>query len=448
MARTGATPTPTARSAAADAVRRIRQRFPPDRTHWPDVTGLDARDAALAGAICRHTMQRWSTLEYLLGRHLRRPMRHLEDHAAAVLMTGAAQLLMLDRIPAHAVVDEAVKLMHTRRKRDLAGLVNAVLRRIAELVGPRRSDRPWSPDPAALPLEGGVLELTRPVLPPIEPLDRHLAAATSHPQRLIAAWIEQHGPEVAMQLALAGLRQPPTIIAVEPGFMPGGDGPPLRPHDQPGFFIWEGEHQALGPFIRSHPRRRVQDPAAAEAAACPLQEPPRTIVDCCAGRGTKARQLATLYPEAAVFATETDPARFGDLEQAAAMHANLEAIDAEALSQRIGRGGADLLLLDVPCSNTAVLARRPEARYRYSDRSVQSLLSLQRCIITAAVPLLRDGGRLIYSTCSLQPQENQQQVAWMIRRFGLLFEAERRLLPAGSDAVYHDGAYYALLRST
>ncbi len=445
----GASTASTARLAAADAVRAIRQHFPPHKPITPETAGLEPRDAALAVAIYRHTLQRWQTLEHLLQQFLHRPLRQLEDHAAAAMLTGAAQLLLFDRLPAHAVVDEAVQLMHRWRRRRLAGLVNAVLRRIAGLVGQRCPGQPWTPGQDVLPLEGGVLQLAEPVLPPPRPLDAHLAVATSHPRRLLSAWIEDHGDEVAAALALAGLRHPPTIVAVEPGFDPKAlklAKARLRPHREAGFYLWEGGHDELLTFVRAHPHRRVQDPAAAEAAACPLDSSPAIIVDACAGRGTKARQLATRYPGADVFATDTDPQRYAELEAIAIGHDNLHPVPPDSLGAHVGRDGADLLLLDVPCSNTAVLARRPEARYRFNQRTVASLVNLQRRIISDALPLLRPGGHLIYSTCSLQPPENQQQMAWMVKQFPLDSLAERRLLPAGSDDAYHDGAYYALIQ--
>jgi 16S rRNA (cytosine967-C5)-methyltransferase len=107
---------------------------------------------------------------------------------------------------------------------------------------------------------------------------------------------------------------------------------------------------------------------------------------------------------------------------------------------------ADLVLLDVPCSNTGVLARRPEARYRYSKEAIASVVRLQREIITVGAKLLKPGGHLLYSTCSLDERENQAQSRWIADEFDATLVKGSLTLPAGRDTSYHDGSYSALLR--
>ena len=106
----------------------------------------------------------------------------------------------------------------------------------------------------------------------------------------------------------------------------------------------------------------------------------------------------------------------------------------------------DRLVLDVPCSNTAVLARRPEARYRFSAATIESLAELQRAIIEQTIHLLHPGGHLLYSTCSLEPAENHEQVEWIRRRFAAQLVHQSLTTPSGTGTSYHDGSYHALLR--
>jgi len=132
-------------------------------------------------------------------------------------------------------------------------------------------------------------------------------------------------------------------------------------------------------------------------------------------------------------------ARFGGHERVV-----VTATHAAALAEAAGR--ADLLILDVPCSNTGVLARRPEARYRYGRKSLKSLIGLQRRIGREAMPLLRPGGYLIYTTCSLDPEENATQAKWLSETLGLRLVSEKTTLPGGCGPSYHDGGYHACLR--
>src|SRR5690606_16359092 len=112
------------------------------------------------------------------------------------------------------------------------------------------------------------------------------------------------------------------------------------------------------------------------------------------------------HPEARIIATDVDASRFADLAQTFANHARVRVMKVDEV-RRDFAGQADLLLLDVPCSNTAVFARRPEARYRWSDRATRELVALQRRIIADALPLVAPAGHILYSTCSLDERENQ-----------------------------------------
>jgi 16S rRNA (cytosine967-C5)-methyltransferase len=99
----------------------------------------------------------------------------------------------------------------------------------------------------------------------------------------------------------------------------------------------------------------------------------------------------------------------------------------------------------VPCSNTGVLARRPEARYRFSAANLRSLRQVQERIVSESLPLLAEGGQVLYATCSICQQENRDRVDWMVKRCGLRLTREQLRLPEGRDETYRDGGYDALL---
>jgi 16S rRNA (cytosine967-C5)-methyltransferase len=380
---------------------------------------------------------------------LRQPLHAIEPALRAVLIAGAAQIVFMDKQPVHAVVDESVRIAKKRVRPGAGGLVNAVLRKIASLVRQRHASGGWEPACDRLPWGGGSIELNEPVLPPLEPLAAHLAAATSHPVALVEDWIEEHGRDVALALLRHSHQNPPLIVRAEPDAILGA-GDDCTPHDSSGYAVWEAGPERLTGFLRAEPRSRwVQDPTAGAAASSTVSLAPGSIIDACAGRGTKTRQLAYLHPGSKVVATDTDAERFETLTDAFAGWSNVKVKPHDRMGEY--EGWADLVVLDVPCSNLGVLARRLEARYRYDRASIDSLVALQRRIVEHAAGWLRRDtsgavrGRLLYSTCSIDRRENQEQAEWIARRLGLGIAASHATLPGGAGIGYHDGGYYALL---
>jgi 16S rRNA (cytosine967-C5)-methyltransferase len=221
----------------------------------------------------------------------------------------------------------------------------------------------------------------------------------------------------------------------------------LEAHDEPGHAVFTGTHDALVSVLDRLPSVRVQDPSAAAAvgATAPLQ--PRCIIDYCAGVGTKTRQLAALHHDAEIIATDVNERRFETLRATFANHPRVCVVEHSSIMSCAGR--ADLLVLDVPCSNTGVLARRFEAKYRFSATSLNDLTQVQRQIIADALPLLADDGRLLYSTCSLEAEENERQAEWIIKWHRLRTASASRRRPSGEPGGpprhYQDGGYFALL---
>jgi 16S rRNA (cytosine967-C5)-methyltransferase len=325
-------------------------------------------------------------------------------------------------------------------------MVNAILRRVSELRG-ERVDAPG--DPTARDLlprsDGSAWQLTEPAFD--ESPARRLAQQTSHPDALIAEWSAEFGFEEASRLARHDLVQPPVIVA---GLDGAGDVDPtlgLRPHREGGFHLLTGGRAALEALLARHPAARVQDPAAADAIRATAGSSPALIVDACAGRGTKSRQLAALHPRAEVIATDVHAARRAELRAAVADTPSIAVVEPDELSAF--RGRTALLVLDVPCTNTGVLARRLEARYRYGRENLASLVKLQRQIVADTLPLLEESGRLLYSTCSLERRENEQQVEHLTRVLPLRTLDEGRRMPSGlpgdDPSIYADGSYWALL---
>lgn len=454
-------PIDLARHAAFSALAAQAPRFPDLIPLGPDTAQLGARDAAFAHAIYDAAVRRWLTLVHLLTPYVKHPFPRLEPGIVAALLGGAAQMILLDRVPRHAALSTAVEWTKREVGRGPSGLVNAVLRKLSATFVDRRPQLAWGGQRDAIPLsDGGCALFSRAVLP--EAASEATALATSHPLALISAWTRDLGEDEARAAAMHGLVSPPTIVnAIYAGatLPPPNDGS-LNPHVCPGHHVLLAPRDRIGPYLDTQRHAWVQDPASSKAIAglhAKIGRDVRLILDLCAGQGTKSRQLVHEFPDARVIATDVDAGRFAALARLAERVERLEAVKPEGIRNRLAMagGGADLVLLDVPCSNTGVLARRVEARYRADASQLDRLVKIQRSILTDAVGMLRskaigrEGPWVLYSTCSLERAENEHQVAWACESLGLRALSQSLTLPAGlpgdSADRYHDGSFSALL---
>lgn len=421
---------------------------------WPDLLalsiesgGLEAREGALAHAIGSAVVRRWLTLSWLIEEAGGRAVDRLDPWVGSALLCGSAQLLLLDRVPPHAALNESVEWVKRTASPRASGLVNAVLRRVAELRDPMAERRPrWTGRRDEIALgDGTAVALTREAMP--EDDRQRMAVATSTPRRLLEKWTQTRGWDDAELIALHGLIDPPTVLNT--AFVAGAESIPLPRHERPGAHLVP-MGMGVAEAMALAPGSWVQDAGSAGAISIlgQMAREPELVVDLCAGRGTKTRQLLAMFPGARVVAAEVDADRLEDLRALAEHEPRLRVLTAQGAALEL-EGRADLVLADVPCSNTGVLARRPEARYRYGPAQLARLLRAQREIALAGSGMLAPGGRLVYSTCSIEPEENGEQARWMARELGLRLVREAahdpRGLPIDPPEVYADGGYAALL---
>jgi len=433
----------TARELVTKRIARRARQFPDLKLVALDTTGLDGRDAALAAAIDHAVARRWLTLAAILDQLLDRPWERVQPDLQAVLLVGAAQLLLMDRVPAHAAINEAVELAKRLVRSKAGGLVNAVLRKVAALRAEMIQTAPDLPAPPdVLPLHDGRAWRLAAAVFDEDPL-RRLAQQTSHPESLLSRWRDAHGWEQTCVLAAHDLVHAPLIIA---GLA--GEQEHCLPHEQAGFHIFTGPREALDDLLAHHPEARVQDPAAAAPVEATAALRPRLIIDPCAGKGTKTAQLARLHPEARIIATDIDPRRMAVLKETFADSEKVQAVEPEALRPHFD-GLADLLLLDVPCSNTGVLGRRLEAKYRFGGETLTALVDLQRQIVADSIPLLADDAAVLYATCSIEEEENASQAQWIAHWHRMRLVKAHLSLPCGlpgqAASRYADGGFFALL---
>lgn len=348
--------------------------------------GLPSRDRALLTELVYGTTRRRLTLDYVLDQLS--PGKRIPLRVRVPLRLALYQVLFT-RIPAYAAVDEAVGQCRLVSARS-ASFANAVLRRASK----DRPDFPKSP-PA-----------------------RRISVEHSHPEWLVSRWIAALGEREAERVCRAGnaalpvtarLRDTGEVVVVRGN--PAEDPRPLA----------------------------VQDRTQMKVAGLLAPKAGERILDLCAAPGGKTLHLADLMGmRGEIVAVDADAGRLGLLERQRCPVVRCVAADGRAFAET----GFDAALADVPCSNTAVLARRPDARWRVRPEDLRRLPPVQLALLESAFRAVRPGGRVVYSTCSLEREENDDVVQKFCRTMpGVSVRSVERILPTSEAA----GGFFALL---
>ncbi len=371
--------------------------------HALEEAKLDPRDAGLCTEIVYGTLRWRRTLDWRLGPHLKRPVAKLDPWVRTLLRLTAYQIFFLDRVPRWAAVDEAVSLARLKaRNPGPAEFVNAVLRALT---------RPGEPPPLpALPVEA-------------------LATRLSFPDWIASRWIARYGGAEAEALMAAMNERPPVTIRANALRAP-REVLARRLRDEE---LAETRPTALAPEGLVVLRGSVAQWAAFSQGWCAIQDeasmliarlldpqPDELVADACAAPGTKATHLAELMGNRGkIVAMDPHAGRLKLLAKAAGRlgttiieaHAGPVASLAPRWKMR-----CDRVLVDAPCSNLGVLRRNPDVKWRRTEDDLARLPEKQRGILAAAASLVKPGGRLVYATCSLEPEENEGVVGAFLER--------------------------------
>ena len=345
---------------------------------------LSPVDRNLATEIVMGVLRWRSLLDETIARLSFTPFRKLDFEVLTALRMGVYQKQFLSKVPAHAAVNETVELVKQAKKASAAGLVNAVMRKVKSAAY----------DPHASKLSG---------------VD-HVSAALAHPKWLVERWVSFFGDDVAQKICEYDQRVPATVLRLshpESESLLAGQGIQLTPAAlmATARIVISGDVSATQLFREA--RVAIQDEGSQLVAA--LVGRGRRILDCCAAPGGKTAAMATRLPEAEIVATELHPHRATLLRKLAPQQ-NVEVVTADALALPYG-ADFDRILADVPCSGTGTLARNPEIKWKLKPEDLLDLQSRQIAILKAAMRHVSPGGRLVYSTCSLEPEENEQVIA-------------------------------------
>jgi 16S rRNA (cytosine967-C5)-methyltransferase len=357
-----------------------------DLLRGKSVAALSAADRNLATALVLGVLRWQVQLDHQIQKLLARPGARLDAEVRIALRIGAFQLLHLDRIPPRAAIDESVELAKQAGHRFASGMVNAVLRKLALTS--------LAQLPANTPAE--------------------LALAAAHPAWLVERWACFYGFEAASAICRHGQSQPELTarvvnFALEEELAQAGI------VFEPGELLTAARNVLSGdiPGTVAYRDGRVwlQDEGSQLVAEIAGRAEGSAILDCCAAPGGKTLILADRNPAGHVVACESSPQRLDQMrKRLAPLGDRIECrlADATALPDE---NAFDLVLADVPCSGTGTLGRNPEIRHRLRVEDLERQAERQRSILSSALRSLRPGGRVVYSTCSLEPEENEQVIA-------------------------------------
>jgi 16S rRNA (cytosine967-C5)-methyltransferase len=351
----------------------------------PEVEGLSPRDRAFLHELVLGTLRHRGWLDHAIAASIDRALSRVDPAVLTILRLGAYQILRL-RVPDRAAVSESVELAREVAPR-ATGLVNAVLRRLA------REGAPPEPDPQRDPIAW-------------------LTTVGSLPRWLAERWRARLGSETARARAAALLETPPVVFRLNPRTPDvearlAREGIVAEPMRVPG--SWRLREGSLG-GLAAEGIVYVQDQGSQMIAHLAAKTGGR-VFDACAAPGGKATLLADLGPEARVIAADISPARVATMAGLVARWgaANVQAVVADARRPPLG-SPLQAVLLDAPCSGLGTLGRHPDIRWRARGAELAGHARRQRELLEAVAPLVAAGGTLVYATCSLEPEENEEVV--------------------------------------
>jgi len=400
---------------------------------------LDPRERAFAHELAYGVTRLRGRLDHLLAHQLHRGLSELDPRVLEILRLGAYQLLYMDRVPAYAAVSQTVDQVRAGVGPGLAGLVNAVLRKVAEAGAGAEHFPDFDADPA------GFLETWG-----------------SHPRWLVERWLGRWRPAEVRALVEANNTRPSLYLVpldMDPAASaavlakagleaePVGAGTGcvrLRAGDRP------------SAVLEAVPQAVVQDPAANLVSRYADIPPGTKVADLCAAPGGKALTISD-SPVYTLAADRSESRMRMVRDNARRTRREIGLVVADARHPPVD--GVDAVLLDVPCTGTGTLARRPDARWRLGPAAIGEMAALQCEMLTAAAAVLPAGGLLTYSTCTLEPEENDEQVgAFLGRHPDFRIEATDAVPARYLDALGclvvtpqgtgFDGAFAARMRKT
>jgi 16S rRNA (cytosine967-C5)-methyltransferase len=388
-------PVSPARAAALDILLRVEREssYASELLHAGTNRDLSPADHALAMELVMGVLRWRCLLDDKISAASSQPLAKLDLEVLIALRLALYQFGWLTRIPARAALHESVELVKRARKRSAAPFVNAVLRKLAKV--------PWCP--LASPAVSASVDA--------------ISNAYAHPAWLVERWTRFYGPEAARQICEHNQSIPPTSLrlrtpAAEEELVAEGI------HLAPGNLLASARRVISGDATKTKSLRRAQaviQDEASQLIAALIGPGHRQILDCCAAPGGKTLAIADQNPNAAITAIEIHSHRARRMRKLFPQDCKqIRIVTADARHLPFTRS-FDRVLADVPCSGTGTLARHPEIKWRLQPADLIGLHDRQLAILRSVLPHLKPGARVIYSTCSLEKEENEEVVEEALR---------------------------------
>jgi 16S rRNA (cytosine967-C5)-methyltransferase len=450
--------TPESKSARAVAAQVLREF---DSVH--DYAGplLDrllgaTEEKQRATDLVYGTLRNLTALDTAIALFSDRQTSRIAPPLLSVLRIGTYELAYSPGTPVYSIVNEAVNNAESAGGKKQTGFVNAVLRQIARHIIDRQIDLAQAnPQRTLVQTPQSGCQFDADLLPdPAASLPDYLSTCFSLPQWLVGEWLDDFGADQTRQICFACNRKPSLYLRVNPLRTTAQElrarfeqaGVHAESTTQPDMMRVIGPHAVTQLPGFAEGLFTIQDLAAAQAVRILDPQPGGSILDPCSAPGTKTTQLAEEMRDAGrVVATDINPDRL-DRVRENIVRLGLTSVTILPYAQ-LEQGQTELfdaILLDAPCSNTGVLARRVEARFRLRRKAVRELAATQKALLAKAAGLVKPGGRICYSTCSIQHQENQDVREFLMESSQFELVREELTLPS-AESFDHDGAYVALL---
>ena len=414
----------TARSVSID----LLIKFDEEKTlNYSSANALEPRERAQVREYVQNILRKRSYLDFVLGEFSSIKMDEMKPTLKNILRLGLYEMLFMDGTPDYASLNEAVDIAKLRLGHKSGDLVNAILRNIQRDMG----------------------NLPKPAF---EDRTKLIATTFSHPEWMVKRWVDQFGEREAFQIMQANNKRPNYYVRVN-NMRTKADNFKLR-MDKSDIAYEESDWlpdyfkvDTVQPFIAKEWLKRgvclVQDIAAGFAPVILEPLPGESIYDICAAPGTKSIVMSDMMnAEGSITAIDISSDRLERLAESALAY-NAENIkifraDARDLSLKL----ADGVLLDAPCTGTGVLSKRADLRWKRTPEELENSVKLQEELLEEAANQVKKGGRLVYSTCSLEPEENWEQVQKFLDKMDDNFELEKldEFLP--EEVLVEDGYAY------
>jgi len=403
-----------------------------DETGYLDISSLDkldGRDRNQANEYVQGILRRRSYLDFLIAEFSAVPLEELELFFKNVLRLGIYDLLFMDGTPDHAAINEPVEIAKNKISSRSGDMVNAILRRVqreaAQLPKPSMKDR-----------------------------TKLVAVTFSHPEWLVERYIARFGEREAFQLMQANNKRPDYYLRVNTlrtkaenfALRLEKSGIPFEESEWlPGYYKVQSvaEVRSKGWFDKG--LCQVQDIAAGFAPAILDPQPNELVYDLCSAPGTKTIVLAGMMEnQGTILSVDISGERITKIAENAENFGaeNVKIQRADIIEARFKL--ADAVLLDVPCSGTGVLSKRADLRWKRTPEELDTIVKKQAELLDAAANMVKKGGRLVYSTCSIEPEENMDQIKNFLKEYNN-FELQSLEDYLPEEVLAEDGLSYQTL---